>query len=187
MKRAVLIIAFLFLVSCAENNTDIPEKTEKEQSRQAKEDVLLGSFETKILDADEKRMENINLSIDAIDGAIIKKGEEFSFNGIIGARTKEKGYEEATILVGCEKEKAVGGGICQVSSTIYNAVKNAGLEIVERHSHSAPVHYLPQGEDAAISFGTLDFKFKNNLDSNIKLAVSTDGKKVYAAVFETEG
>ena len=60
MKRAVLIIAFLFLVSCAENNTDIPEKTEKEQSRQAKEDVLLGSFETKILDADEKRMENIN-------------------------------------------------------------------------------------------------------------------------------
>lgn len=193
MKKFVCIFLILLnLCGCNANIDDNKEVAEKKpktktekKDKNDEQDSVIGSFETQILDKDEERVNNINISAQALDGIILEPGETFSFNDTVGRRTKEKGYEEARILVGCEKGYAVGGGICQVSSTLYNAAVNSGLEIIERHSHSADVHYVPLGQDAAISYGTLDLKFKNSLSHNIKLAISTDGNKVYASILKT--
>lgn len=139
----------------------------------------LSSFSTK-LGGDKARLNNINLTCNAINEKVIKKGETFSFNEIVGKPSSEKGYMEADVFVGTKKEKGFGGGNCQVSSTIYNAVLNVdGLNVTERSPHKRKVTYVKEGKDAAVSFnGGLDFKFKNNTDSDIKLYVSSTSSSV---------
>lgn len=192
MKRLVLICLFiLYLTGCNANVIDNKEKNKENKPKtkteeKVKKDEVIGSFETPVLDKDEERVNNLSVCSKALDGYIIAPGETFSFNDVVGTRTSEKGYEEARILVGCEKDYAVGGGVCQISSTLYNAAVNSGLEIIERHNHSRNVYYVPMGQDAAISYGTLDLKFKNSLQHNIKIAMSTDGNNVYASILKTE-
>jgi vancomycin resistance protein YoaR len=117
-----------------------------------------------------------------LNNAKVLQGEVFSFNDYLGKRTKEKGYEKAPIIVktetGAKKADGVGGGICQLSSTLYKAAKEAGLEIIERHSHSKKVGYLPLGEDASVSFGYFDLKFKNNKNIPIMIKVAIDNDKL---------
>src|SRR5699024_8549970 len=87
--------------------------------------------------------------------------ETFSFNNVVGKRTKEKGYKKAPVIVKGELAEDIGGGICQVSSTLFNAVNLQGIEIVERYSHSREVPYVPPGKDATVSWWGPDFVFKN--------------------------
>lgn len=108
------------------------------------------------------RTHNLTKAANGINASIIRPNEVFSFNGTVGRRTMETGYKDAMVIVNGKFEPGLGGGICQVSSTLYNACLLAGLEIVERHNHNLTVAYVPLGQDATVSYGTQDFKFRNN-------------------------
>ena len=138
-------------------------------------ETQIASFDTDIYDNDLNRVFNIELAISKINGIIIKKGETFSFNDTVGAMGEKQGFKEAIGFDSNGKKiKMFGGGMCQISSTIYNAALIANLEIVERHPHSRRVYYVPKDKDATIYYNTLDFRFKNNTDNDIKiLATST--------------
>ncbi len=108
------------------------------------------------------RSHNLVRAANTINTHVVKPEEIFSFNQTVGKRSFETGYRDAMVIVGGKFEPGVGGGICQVSSTLYNAVLLAGLEIVERHNHNLAVAYIPTGLDATVSYGMQDFQFKNN-------------------------
>ncbi len=97
-------------------------------------------------------------------GRCIAPGETFSFNGTVGPRTAEKGYQEAGAIVNGELVPQLGGGICQVGTTIFNTVFESGLPVVERHNHSFYISHYPKGRDATVSWGGPDFKFRNDTD-----------------------
>ena len=122
---------------------------------------VLSQFTTKFGKNAKARNHNIKLASVAIDNCVINPGDVFSFNEVIGYAGPQQGYQISTIFVDGKEEKAYGGGICQVSSTLYNAAMEAGLEIIERHPHSKPVEYVPKGKDAATSYNGVDLKFKN--------------------------
>ena len=121
------------------------------------------SFSTFFDDSSPGRNYNISLAAKALDNILLVPGEIFSFNDLVGEASLENGYREAPIIVNEQIEMGPGGGVCQVSSTIYNAALLSGLAVVERHHHSLPVAYLPPGFDATIAYNYLDLKFKNNL------------------------
>ncbi len=124
------------------------------------------------------RTVNVKLASKHIDGTVLEPGDVFSFDSVVGPRTPERGFKIATVYQGEEVTEGYGGGVCQVSTTLFNAVLYANLEIVERHQHTLPVHYVPYGRDAAISWGTCDFRFKNSTKYAIKISakVISDSK-----------
>jgi len=122
---------------------------------------VLGECTTKFTAKPKSRNENIRLAAKSLKGVVVQPGETFSYNDTIGPTTKANGYQRAQIFVSGKKSYGYGGGVCQVSSTLFNAAENAGMEIVERHKHSLPVTYVPKGKDAATSHGSVDFRFKN--------------------------
>ena len=128
---------------------------------------------TTIYDAGNyNRSHNVALAAKTLNGTILLPGETFSYNGKLGNTNAAKGYKQATAYVGGKVVPSYGGGICQVSSTLYNAVLYANLEIVERYNHSYAVSYVPAGRDATVAYGGKDFKFKNNRTYPIKIVAS---------------
>lgn len=128
---------------------------------------------TTIYDAgNTNRSHNIALAAKTINGTILMPGETFSYNGVLGNTNKEKGYKLGTAYVGGKVVESYGGGICQVSSTLYNSVLYANLEIVERYNHSYVVSYVPAGRDATVAYGGKDFKFKNTRNYPVKIVAS---------------
>lgn len=122
-----------------------------------------GAFTTNVRHEDTNRFHNIKVATNLINGTILKPNEVFSFNSVANNEKTQKLYKVGTVLVNQAPKKAVGGGICQVSSTLYNAALQSGLKVVERRHHSIPVDDgVPLGRDAAVSRGTEDLKFKNN-------------------------
>jgi len=119
------------------------------------------SFETELNAEAKNRVNNIRITAQELSGTVIQPGEEFSFNGTVGKRTTEKGYLVAPIIVQGKKEKGVGGGVCQVSTTLYNAALEAGLTVTEHHEHTKDVSYVEDGQDAAVSYGSADLKILN--------------------------
>lgn len=128
--------------------------------------ITIGTYTTPLLDKQVSRVNNIEIAANKIDFKKLTPDEEFSFNKTVGRRTEVKGYEDAPIIIktedGYKKGFGIGGGICQISSTLYNSVEKAGLEITERHIHSKDVGYIPLGKDATVSYDSVDFKFKNS-------------------------
>ena len=118
------------------------------------------------------RTTNVKLACDFCNGVILNPGDEFSYNDTVGPRTYARGFKDAIVYSGATAEDGVGGGICQVSSTIYYAVLRADLEVVERKAHSRTVTYVPLGEDATVAWGYIDFRFKNDTDYPIRLDVT---------------
>ena len=108
----------------------------------------------------------------------LKPGQEISFNDTIGEISEETGFKNATVIVGGEYEDGIGGGICQVSTTLYNSLILSDLEIVERHNHSRPINYVDLGTDAAVARGYKDLKFKNNTNNPIVIMAKADGEKL---------
>lgn len=138
---------------------------------------LLGQATTRV-NGSSARKTNVKLAAAACNEKILLPGEEFSYNNTTGSRSPEKGYLPAPIYAGGRSEDGVGGGICQVSSTIYYAVLHTTLEIVERHDHQFAVSYLDPGMDATVYYGSLDFRFKNNTNYPIKVVTrSYDNSK----------
>ncbi|WP_209123753.1 VanW family protein [Alkalihalobacillus sp. BA299] len=146
----------------------------------------VGQYITYFNKFNKQRSHNISLAVDAINNHVVFPGETFSFNNVVGNRTIEKGYLPAPIIVRGELTDGIGGGICQVSSTLFNAVDQVGLEIVQRYSHSRRVRYVPPGRDATVSWYGPDFKFKNNFNQPILIQARTYGGSVIIRVFSSE-
>lgn len=137
---------------------------------------VMGTFSSNYATSAAGRSTNIEIATAAINGTIVMPGETFSFNDVVGPRTIERGYQEAGTYVGNKVEPGIGGGICQVSTAIYRAVMKANLRSVERTNHSMVVGYAQPGLDATVSYGYLDYKFKNTYDFPIYIKGSTVGK-----------
>jgi len=121
--------------------------------------VPIAGFETTLLDKDPDRVNNITIAASEISGFKVESGEVFSFNTVVGKRSLEDGYEKAKII-------------------------KSGLEIMERHSHSKDVHYVSRENDAAVSYGTMDFKFRNSKDYPVIIEAGITGGKVFVTIFK---
>lgn len=135
---------------------------------------LISTFSTRFNSSVQGRSMNIKRSSEAIDHFVLGPEEVFSFNKVVGQRTKEKGYQEAKEIVNKKFIMGIGGGICQTSSTLFNAIDLAGLEIVERYTHSREIGYVKTGRDATVSWGGPDFKFKNPYKVPILISAKTN-------------
>ena len=153
----------------------VPDKTLVDLGEEAFPDKL-GTYTTRYDPTNLNRSNNISISAKKIDGTIIMPGETFSYNQVVGERTIAEGYKEAGAYAGGRVVQDVGGGICQTSSTLYNAALYANLEIVDRSNHQFLTSYVSAGRDATVAWGAIDFQFKNNRTYPIKIeAVAENG------------
>ena len=132
-------------------------------------DSVIGEFTTSFLIKEKNRTANLTVAAKALDGKVLLPGQTLSFNETVGPREPETGYKDAYVIVNGEYVQGTGGGVCQVSSTLYNAVLLSNLEILERMPHAVVVSYVPSGQDATVNYPNIDFKFKNNTASLVYL------------------
>ena len=147
---------------------------------------VLGQCTTDFNPGNKGRTTNVLLATDFCNGIILMPGQVFSYNDSVGPRTYERGFKDATVYVGNSAEDGVGGGICQVSSTIYYAALRADLKIVERYAHSRMVTYVPLGEDATVAWGSKDFKFENNTPFPMKVVTSHKTNTLTVKLYGTQ-
>lgn len=203
MKKYLWILTFLILIIGIavyifnKNNNIIPKdsytaermSTEsnkleslklEEDKNENKQEEKLSEFSTKLPNDTKARDDNIKLACKTLNGTVVKEGKTFSLWDVLGCPTKEKGYKKAkTFTADGQITESYGGGICQISTTIYNAVLEVEeLEIKERHEHSREVTYIEDGKDAAVSYNSADFKFKNTLSYDIRIEAEVENRKV---------
>jgi len=177
-----------------------PEYTQEEVRGWIFRDVL-GESTTRELSGNSNRLRNIQLSADKINGTVLNPGDEFSFNGIVGQRTVAAGFREANTIVGGIFEPGIGGGICQVSSTIHDAVLHTHLKITERSPHGLRIAYMPRDEvsgeennpvgsrfanDAMVNWGTNDYRFVNNTDFPVRIEATVSGRNLTIKLIGTK-
>lgn len=136
---------------------------------------LLSEYFTKYSTADKNRTTNLILAANKINGTVLMPGDTFSYNQVVGARTIAAGYKEAPIYVSGQVVDGLGGGICQITSTLYNAVVYANLEVTQRSNHQFVPSYVTASRDATVVYGSIDFQFKNNRNYPIKITCSVSG------------
>ena len=146
---------------------------------------VLGEAESPYNSAETNRTTNLMLATEKINDIILLPGEEFSFNKIVGERTEARGFKPAIVFAGGEMVDGIGGGICQVSSTIYLATLRGDLEVTERAVHAYTVDYVPLGQDATVQWGYLDYKFKNNTAYPVRIAAEMKDGKLTVRLFGT--
>lgn len=175
------------------DTVEIPlDVTEPELTAEALGKMLfrdeLGTITTYLYGSSENRISNVRLACSILSDTVLEPGETFSYNGSLGERTAARGFKSAPAYSGGQVVQEIGGGICQVSSTIYNAALLANLTIADRTCHYFPVGYLPPGLDATVSWKIPDFKFTNSRDYPIRLeiAVSDDGAELTATIYGTD-
>lgn len=155
-----------------ENTTNMYNVIELNQNATSTKETELASFSTNLVNRYTNSKHNISVACGLLNGTVIQNGDVFSFWGTLGDTTPEKGYVKADSFdEDGDTVQTYGGGVCQISSTLYNvvlAVPNE-LTVVERHPHSKPVAYVEQGKDATVSYSSVDFKFKNNSGLPIKI------------------
>ncbi|MCB6366296.1 VanW family protein [Intestinibacillus massiliensis] len=146
----------------------------------------LATSKTSFASSGAARANNVRLASSYINGTILNPGEEFSYNGVVGERTTARGFKPAGAYVAGQLVDEVGGGVCQPSSTLYMAVLRADLAVTERTNHGFTVAYTPLGEDATVSYGSLDFRFKNSTDYPIKLVADSSGGTLRMTIIGTK-
>ena len=161
-----------------------PEITSDELSRI---DGIIGTYRTNFSPNVEGRNENIRLAAQYMNNYLLMPGEVFSYNKVTRLKTVSNGYKNATVIVNGEIEEGLGGGVCQVSSTLYNSVLYSGLEIVQRRPHSIPSSYVNYGRDAVVSDNAIDFKFKNNYDFPVYLKTYVGSSSVTVTIYGNTG
>jgi len=159
-------------VFAADASIEAPLRTVKpkvttEQARGWGITGLVAEYTTNFNAAQTDRDHNIATAAAKLDGQVLGPGEEFSFNQVVGPREADQGYRMANVIVGNKLESGLGGGVCQVSTTLYNAALLADLSVAQRSNHSIPVSYVPVGRDATVAYDYMDLKFKNVLDNYI--------------------
>lgn len=155
-------------------NITKPTKTVKDIGTEAFPDKL-GTCSTKYLASNVNRTTNLRLAAQKINGTILLPGEEFSYNKTVGERTIQAGYKEAAVYSNGEVVNGLGGGICQISSTLYDAVVVANLNVTTRRNHQFVTSYLPAGKDATVVWGSQDFKFVNTRQYPIRIEATVNG------------
>ena len=138
-------------------------------------DTSLAGFHTDFGSSSTNRRHNVELAARKIDGTLLAPGATFSYNDVVGPRTPKLGWLEAPTYQDGQVVPGPGGGVCQVSTTLYNAVLRAGLKIVQRSHHSMPVHYVEPGRDATVAYDDIDFKFRNSTDAPLLIAAKATG------------
>ena len=144
---------------------------------------VIGEYSTSFLGSSPGRIENIRLSAESINGKILLPGQSMSFNETTGPIREEFGYRGATVIVGGQYTSGVGGGVCQTSTTLYNALLMAGVTILERSPHSIPPKYVDLGRGAAVAENLLDLKFRNDFDFPIYIATEVKDNRVFVYVY----
>ncbi|HLR21526.1 MAG TPA: VanW family protein [Tissierellaceae bacterium] len=144
---------------------------------------IISQFSTKFKNSSPGRKKNIELSAKEFNGVLLHSGETLSYNKTTGPINKEVGYKEAPVIIDGEYTPGVGGGICQTSTTLYNAALLADLTIVERHPHSIPPNYIEKGKDAAVAGDYLDLKFKNDYDFPVYIKSKVKNDEVYLYIY----
>ena len=200
MSICIILSTLIVLTGCTKNNSDLEYSTENINYVEKQEHIssvnnnenndlndnseeFLSTFSTTIHDKASGRMTNLQLASSKLTGVIVKSGQNFSFNNSIGPYNEERGFEKAKIFSSTgEVLEEYGGGICQISTTLYNALLPLNVEILERHTHSKKVQYIEEGKDATLSYGYLDFKFKNNLPYDIEFICQTTDNEVIVKI-----
>ena len=159
-----------------------PAKTTEEIGNMRVNGVL-AQYSTRFDIKKTNRVYNIRVAAGALDGQIIKSGETFSFNKVVGPRSQEAGYKLAPTILNNEFIDTLGGGVCQVSTTLYNTLLLADVEVLERSSHSLVIKYVPLGQDAAVAFNGKDLKFRNNLPCAMIIKTAVHGDTVTFKLF----
>lgn len=144
---------------------------------------IIGEYSTSFKGSSSGRIHNIKLSAESLNNKLIMPGEEISYNATTGPRQRKFGYEEAPVIQNGELTPGIGGGVCQTSTTLYNALLLSDLTITERHPHSIAASYVPRGQDGAVATGYLDLKFKNDYDFPIYLNSKVIGDRVYFYIY----
>lgn len=189
----ILSLICIFCTGCSNDSTssnisntnnNYATRISHEEKQPVEEEI--STFSTTIYIKDENRQNNLTLACSQLNGTIVKAGETFSFCDTLGPAKPEDGYQKAdTFDSDGDIFQEYGGGKCQVSSTLYNAVLNIpNIEIVERHPHSGDVDYVEEGKDAAVAYGSVDFKFTNNTGYDIKIQASNTPDNVNISIIK---
>ncbi|MBQ6727726.1 MAG: VanW family protein [Clostridia bacterium] len=176
------ILAFFTLITSAESGTSTASAMPF-YDLQPEKIVLRAEFSTDYGKSSEERKHNIRLAAKSLNNALIDVNGEFSFNRHVGARTEKRGYKSAKIIVNGEFTEGVGGGVCQVSTTLYNAALLAGLKITEAHAHSLAVSYVKPSFDAMVNSGSADLRFINATHNPIIINAFADGKTLTVKIY----
>lgn len=144
---------------------------------------IIGEYSTSFLGSSKNRIENIRLSAKAIKGKMLLPGESISFNETTGPIRKEYGYKDAKVIIGGKYTSGIGGGVCQTSTTLYNALLLAGVTILERSPHSIPPAYVGFGHDAAVAENLLDLKFRNDFEYPIYIDTEVKNNRIYVYIY----
>ena len=169
------------------NNSNILNSTDNTINNEIKtiQETKISSFTTPIVDDNKNRINNIKITCSRISGTIVKSNEEFSFCDVVGQPSSEDGYKEAHAFVNGKLTNAIGGGNCQVSTTLYNAAQKIdGVKITERHKHDKPVGYIEMGKDATVAYDYLDLKFENSNSFDLKLKAYIKDNKVCVDIYK---
>ena len=197
MKFITLLLIFTIAVITGSNLMTPKDETESQNrtykstqrlSYESDSSDRLSTYSTQILTSDENRYNNIKIVSDRLNGFVLEPGEKFSFNDELGPYGKDDGFLEAKILLSNGEEvEGYGGGVCQLSTTLYNAIKELDkIEITEHHNHSTPVAYAPKNQDATVSLQSgLDFKFKNNYDFPIRFETTHNPNNLTVTIYKS--
>ena len=170
-----------------DDNSQKDEESKKEEEQKSSKETEIASFTTKIYTKDSGRQNNLSIACSTLNDTTVENGKNFSFSKTVGKATSSKGYKKADVFRNGDVIEALGGGLCQVSTTLYNAVlKIPELKVTERHPHSNKVPYIKSGKDAAVSYGAQDFKFVNNTGNTIKLKASNTKNNVTVKILKIE-
>jgi len=162
-----------------------PELTKEDIESMIFRDVL-AERSTRERSNDSNRIRNIEIAAGYINGTVVNPGEVFSFNEVVGARTTERGFKLANVIMEGILQPGIGGGICQASSTLYDALLLTHLEIVERRPHRFTIAYLPAGHDATVAYNQTDFKFKNNTDFPVRIEMAMESRNLSVKLIGTK-
>lgn len=183
-------ISLYNLIASSISNSDIditipiiktcPDIIEQDLSRHT---YLRSTFSTDITNSSPDRKHNIKNALTKLNKTTVLPNEVFSFNNTVGRRTEENGYRQAKIIVNNEYVDGLGGGVCQVSSTLYNSALLAGLEIIEANKHSKQISYVPYGFDAMVNYGNSDLKFKNNTNETLTIITNYSSTNIKIRIF----
>ncbi|EFM09953.1 VanW family protein [Paenibacillus curdlanolyticus YK9] len=181
---------YRFMIEGGDNHIELPQqsiypKVDSELISVIRE-KRIGYYTTYYNSRNANRSHNIALAAKAINNTVVFPGESFSFNEVVGMRTVDKGYKSAPVIVRGEVSEGIGGGICQISSTLFNAVDRAGIRIIQRYSHSRNVPYVPPGRDATVSWYGPDFVFHNQYNQPILIRSYANVGTVHIEIYSSE-
>ncbi|SMF67921.1 Vancomycin resistance protein YoaR, contains peptidoglycan-binding and VanW domains [Paenibacillus uliginis N3/975] len=162
----------------------VPDVTVKSLQAEGIERKII-QFSTQLGASGPGRVHNITAAAKAVNGMILKPGDEFNYAEVVERARQKFGFKQAPVIVSGKLVPGIGGGICQVSSTVYNAVLLTGLEVTERRSHSLPVNYLPKGQDATFAEGYINFRFRNNTGKHLLIHAEVTGRTLTLKFFGT--